>query len=302
MKKTFGFLQKNLFYFIILIVGIAYILTGVSEITESGSSVLSILTSSALAMILGWLISSLMGQQAIKDGYNDLDFIKAQNEQATAIEAVNDHIDKLDTYCDRENEASMIRKRTRILKKVGIKYSQFESGLYGSLAMTKKRKKAIKSASEIGFGYLTSDWLLADIDEEEEKNAKRTSVNKYQTKQNISNLLTKVVTGILSGSFILEPFVKADWNIIIWRFFFFAVWLFFGYVRYITDFNFMTRDYRKSVINKTNYLIKFNASLKQHPEWYLEKNTETNSIPEEITEKKDEVPDEHIQPVLSKEQ
>jgi hypothetical protein len=253
-----------------------------------------------LGLVLGWLISSLFGQQAIKDGYNDLDFINAQNAQSKEIEKIDKDIDKLDTFCEKENELTMVRKRTRILKRVGIKYSQFEKEEYGVWStLTRRKKRAIRKARDIGYGYLTSDWLLADIDEEEEKNAKRVSVKAYEARQSISNIITKTFTGVFSGLYVLEPFANFNWSIIIWRVFFFALWLIFGYVRYAVDFNFMTKDYRKSIVSKTNYIIKFQNSLVKHPEWYLDEQPE---IEEDEEEQKDEVQDEHIQPVLSKEQ
>ena len=58
------------------------------------------------------LISSLFGQQAIRDGYNDLDLINAQNSQAKEIESIDKDIDKLDIYCDKENELTIL-ERTR---------------------------------------------------------------------------------------------------------------------------------------------------------------------------------------------
>ena len=147
MKKMVGFLHKNMFLIIIAVVGIAYILTGASSIIQTEETVGAIITSSALGLVLGWLISSLFGQQAIKDGYNDLDFINAQNAQSKEIEKIDKDIDKLDTFCEKENELTMIRKRTRILKRVGIKYSQFEKEEYGVWStLTRRKKRAIRKA------------------------------------------------------------------------------------------------------------------------------------------------------------
>ncbi len=274
MKKLQTFIHNNIFYFIILLVGGAYILSGASEIIKTGKTIDAIVAASALTTILGWLISALFGQAAIKAGYDDPDFIAAQNSQAEAVEAIDGNIEKIDTYCDKENEAVMVRKRTRILKKAGIKYSMFESGNYSGIEMTKRRKAAIRKAESIGYGYLTSEWLLADIDEAEDENEKKTSVKKYISKQNISNIITKIITGTIGGLYVIEPFSKAEWNIIIWRLFFFAIMVIFGYVRYITDFNFIVRDYRKTIVSKTNYLVKFKNSLLTHPDWYVVKEPE----------------------------
>ncbi|MDD2413366.1 MAG: hypothetical protein PHR79_10690, partial [Bacteroidales bacterium] len=91
---------------------------------------------------------------------------------------------------------------------------------------------------------------------------------KYQIKKDVSNLFTKTLTGVISGLYILEPFTNMNWNIIIWRVFFFALWLIFGYFRYVGDFNFTSKEYRKQVISKTNHIIKFRNSLNNHPDWY----------------------------------
>lgn len=272
MKKPIDFLQKNMFFIIVLVVGIAYILTGTSNIVKTEETVGSIIASSGIGTILGWLISAMFGQQAINDGFNNEDVIKAINTLGNEIETVDKNITKLDIFCEKENEAVMVRKRNRILKKVGLSYTTLNIiTKSGFRQYTKKQKKAIKKALEIGYGYLTTDWLLADIEAEEERNEKPVSVNKYSWKKNLTNLFTKTITGVIGGLYILEPFVRANWNIVIWRVFFFATWLIFGYVRYITDFNFMTKTYRKTIVNKTNYIIKFKASLIEHPDWYLPK-------------------------------
>lgn len=291
-----GFFQKNLFIIVILLVGVAYILTGASNIIKTEETIGAIITSSLIGLVLGSLISSLFGQQAIRDGYNDIDLINAQNSQAKEIESIDKEIDKLDIYCDKENELTMIRKRTRILKRVGIKYEQFEQEDYGKIVLTRRRKRAIRKANNIGFGYLTSDWLLADMDEEDERNTKRISIKAYETKQTVSNLFSKTLTGIIGGLYVLEPFAKFNWSIVIWRLFFFALWVIFGYVRYWVDFGFMTKDYRKSIVNKTNYIIKFKNSLIKHPEWYKEEEI-VIAVMDEKSLKKEEVKQENEQPI-----
>ena len=220
----------------------------------------------------------MFGQSAIQKGYLDNDFINALNSQSKAIEDIDKDIENLDKFCEIENELSMIRKRTRILKVVGITLEQFNNNDFGNVVLTKRRKRAIKKAQNIGFGFLTSDWLLADLDDENERNTKRISVKKYVAKEDTKNMLTKVFVGLVGGYYVLDPFSSANWNIIIWRVFFFTIMLIFGYVRYITDYNFITHDYRKMILSKTNYLIKFKTSLENHKDWYIEK------IPEEALE------------------
>ncbi|NCD07283.1 MAG: hypothetical protein EOL97_14315 [Spirochaetia bacterium] len=284
------FFRDNIFYIIICIVGIGYIFSGVSQIVKSGETIDAIISAGALTTILGFLISKLFGQSAIKSAYNDTDFINALNSQSKIIEEIDGDIDKLDLYCERENELSMIRKRTRILKRVGIKLEQFNSNNYGNLIMTKQRKKAINKAYNIGYGYLTSDWLLADLDFEEEKNSKQISIKKYIFKQDVMNMITKILTGVIGGYYVLEPFVNANWNIIIWRVFFFTIMLIFGYVRYIGDYNFITHDYRQMIITKTNYLIKFKKSLIDNKQWYIVEDVikQEIKIEEVITEEDEE--------------
>lgn len=268
-KGLITFFQKYLFYFIILIVGIAYILTGVSNIIKTSDDLQTIISSIALSTILGWLISALFGQQAIIDGYNDNDVVSATNSLGNQVEKIEKDIDKLDTYCDIENEETMIRKRTRILKKVGIEYQEFLAMNKTAYKQLHKRaKKAVNKAYKIGFGFLTTDWLLTDIEQQDEKNYKPVSIQKYSQKKNATNFVGKMLTGIISGLYILEPFVGWQWNIIIWRLFFFALWLIFGYVRYITDFNFVTKEHRKNIIFKTNELVKFEISLRENPNLY----------------------------------
>ncbi len=293
MKKAIDFLQKNMFFVIIIIIGVAYILTGTSNIIPSGETVGSIVASSGLGTILGWLISAMFGQQAIKDGYDDPDVISATERLADEVDKVEGHISKLDTYCEIENEAVMTRKRKRILSKVGLTLDVLKSLDKGRLKVCSKRqKKAIDSALNIGWGYLSADWLLSDIEEKEEKDSEKpVSINRYTFKKNISNLITKTITGIASGLFILEPFVTANWNVLIWRLFFYAMWLAFGYARYITDLNFMTKTYKKTIISKKNSFIKFGESIQNNPEWY---STCEEDKPIIAPQKKDNPPTESI--------
>lgn len=271
MKKAFEFIQKNMFYLVIIIVGLAYILTGMSSISESEETIGSIIATGGLSTILGWIISALFGQQAIIDGFEDEDLINAMNVLGTEIKTIEPDIDKLDIYCDKQNEDDMIRKRTRLLKRVGLDVDLLEHFNRKKLkGLTKRQKKAVKKSLKIGFGYLSSDWLLSDIEEKEEKDNKPVSVNTYTMKKNISNLFTKIFLGIISGMYILEPFANANWNVVIWRLFFFATWLIFGYLRYAADFNFITKNYRKTVIKKKNEIISFRISLTEKKHWYHE--------------------------------
>lgn len=285
MKKVHNFIQKYMFMIIIAGVGISYILTGSSNIIKTGETVESIIASSILGTVLGWLISSLFGKQAIQDAYNDPDFINAINTLGKEIETIDDESYKLDIFCERENEATMIRKRTRILKRANIKYEHYTNNNY-PYKLSKYQKKAIRKANRIGYGYLSSDWLLSDIEEKEDKDDKPISIMKYQIKKDVWNLFSKILTGIISGLYILEPFTTMNWNIIIWRIFFFALWLIFGYFRYVGDFNFTSKEYRKQVISKTNYIIKFRNSLKNNPEWYEEKEAVEEDKPISIQEEK----------------
>lgn len=281
MKRLYDFIQRYMFALIIVFVGIAYILTGASNITKSGETIQSIIASSILGTILGWIISSLCGKQAIKDAYNDPDFINAINTLGKEIETIDDDSYKLDIFCERENEATMIRKRTRILKRANIKYEHYENNNY-PYKLNKAQKKAIRKANKIGYGYLSSDWLLSDIEEKEDKDDKPINIMKYQIKKDVWNLFSKILTGLISGLYILEPFARMNWNIVIWRVFFFALWLFSGYLRYVADFNFTSKEYRKQVISKTNYIIKFRNSLKNNPEWYAKEIKIEDSMEKEV--------------------
>ncbi len=281
MKRLYDFIQRYIFALIIVFVGIAYILTGASNITKSGETIQSIIASSILGTILGWIISSLCGKQAIKDAYNDPDFINAINTLGKEIETIDDDSYKLDIFCERENEATMIRKRTRILKRANIKYEHYENNNY-PYKLNKTQKKAIRKANKIGYGYLSSDWLLSDIEEKKDKDDKPISIMKYQIKKDVWNLFSKILTGLISGLYILEPFARMNWNIVIWRIFFFALWLFSGYLRYVADFNFTSKEYRKQVISKTNYIIKFRNSLKNNPEWYAKEIKIEDSMEKEV--------------------
>lgn len=281
MKRLYDFIQRYMFALIIVFVGIAYILTGASNITKSGETIQSIIASSILGTILGWIISSLCGKQAIKDAYNDPDFINAINTLGKEIETIDDDSYKLDIFCERENEATMIRKRTRILKRANIKYEHYENNNY-PYKLNKTQKKAIRKANKIGYGYLSSDWLLSDIEEKEDKDDKPINIMKYQIKKDVWNLFSKILTGLISGLYILEPFARMNWNIVIWRVFFFALWLFSGYLRYVADFNFTSKEYRKQVISKTNYIIKFRNSLKNNPEWYAKEIKIEDSMEKEV--------------------
>lgn len=296
-SKQIGlFLRENVFYILIIVVGVGYIFSGMSQIVRSGETIDAIISAGLLTTILGLTINKLFGQKAIKDGFNDVDLTHALNSQAKAVEEIDPHIDKLDIYCEKENEMSMIRKRTRILKRVGITIEMFDKNDFGKLQITKRRKKAITRASNIGFGYLTSDWLLADLDDDEERNNKRTSIKKYVIKQDIKSLFTKIILGIVGGLYVLEPFVNANWNIILWRVFFFTLMLIVGYMRYVTDLNFITKDYRKVIISKTNNLIKFKTSLETHKEWYIEPLPIVEEVKEKYVEPQIEVVEEDYQP------
>jgi hypothetical protein len=269
MKKTVDFLQKNMFYFIIILIGIAYILTGVSMITRSEETVESIIAASGLGIVLGWLISALFGQQAITDGFLDENLINSINALGEEVSTIEPDITKLEVFCEKDNEITMNRKRTRLLGKVGLKVEVLNDISKDKLKkLPKRQRKAINKAFNIGYGYLSTDYLLADIEESEERNDKPVSVQKYSAKENAKGLVVKIFTGLISGIYVIDTFSKVNVSIILWRVFFFALWLLMGYFRYIKDLNFMTKKYRQAIVKKKNDIIRFRNSLTEHPEWY----------------------------------
>jgi hypothetical protein len=256
--KFYNFLKSNIFYIVVLIVGASYVLLGMSNIMKSGKDITTIISDGALTTFLGLLISGLLRQQGIQKGLLSDTFLSALDSLAVEVGKVESNTRKLDEFLEIENKQKMIRKRSRLLDRVGVTYDDYCKRDYKG---DKAVKKIFKRCDKIKQGYLTSDWLLADVEDEDERNEKKPTITGYVVAENFKGAFTKILTGGISAYYVLEPFANANINTILWRLFFFFLMVLSGVLAYSNAYTFIARLYRQTIVNKRKTLLNFQQWL-----------------------------------------
>lgn len=261
-----NWLKKNIFPIIIALVGVVYITRGIAEIIETGKTVEEIIANGFLATITGWLIATLYGELAIKDGMNSDNFFDTKEEYSKVVEEITNEIGKLHIFCDKKNQLAYERNQARILMKIGLSWNDFIKGNYDKA--NKEIRKAIKKARKSYREIYSFDSLLSGCDSEETGIAKRVSLSRYKSKTLSTKFLTSAIMGVVFGYFTLSLANGVNWSNIIWYALQIALFNLAGYLQYLINASFVEIDLRGQIIRDTNVLYEFKNSITKNIDWY----------------------------------
>ena len=124
MKKSnfLDLLFKNSSYIAVFLISIIYITSSLLLISKTGRNVYEILGTGAISLIVGVLINSSFRGMGIRRGELDEKTISTKQSHAQIVEQITPFIDKLDSFCERENALALKRVRGAILLRAGLKY------------------------------------------------------------------------------------------------------------------------------------------------------------------------------------
>lgn len=282
--KVQQWFKENVSIIAIVIISVVYVLYGLIHITETGKTIGEIVADGAVSFLMGFLIKMLLNNQGISNGEKSHIFINTKNFYTGLLDEISSYQHYLGAFCDWQNEETLKKAQTMILKSELLKYDDFIEGKIIYKNLSKSQKKAFKKAKKIKINLISEANLLSDCQNFiETGNEVNVNKNSYVRKNNSKTILIMIFTALLFGYFSVD---NSEFNVhgMIWSLIQIAYYLGFGAVQYFQGYTFMTDTYKTALVRKSNYIEKFKNMYKENPNRF--KNLE-----EENKEKKVEVVD-----------
>ncbi len=294
-KNTFiEALYRNAGYLAVLLISIVYIVSSLITISKTGKSIYEIIGTGVISLIVGMLITSAFRSIGIRKGDDSEKMISTSALHSKSVEDITPYIDKLDTWCERENELALKRIRTRILSKAGLSYdSCFDKGgvaLEFPIACEsdkredkkafKAKKKAYKKAVRIKIKPLLASNLTSDGTNADNPFDFGDSKKKYSSQRNMADVLSRALMAVIFGYFSVSLATSIDYASLIWNGLQIVMYIVGGIINMYTAYMWIVDDYRGSIIKKIDYLQKFKLCAEK------ENNCQSSVVSGQQTEEK----------------
>ena len=291
-------LYKNAGYLAVLLISIVYIASSLVVISKTGKSVYEIIGTGVLSLIVGVLITGSFRSIGIRKGDESEKMLATNELHAKAVEDITPYIDKLDSFCERENKRALKGIRTRILAKAGLKYDDCfdQNGIALELPLLKleenaseevqkatkkrnrEREKAYKKAVHIKVKPLLASNLTSDGVSADNPFNFGDSKKQYTKQKSASDIASRVLMAIIFGYFSVSFVANVDFASLIWNALQIVMYVVGGIIQMYSSYMWIVDDYRSSVIKKIDYLQKFKSCVHEFDERTDENNVESNEL------------------------
>lgn len=271
-EKMREFIKQNAGYVIVAFVCVVYVMASFVVIDDTGKSIAQIFASGAIAFALGFFISTMLGLQGMMLGDRDERVKTAAEEHEKLVLRISPSIELLDEWCEKENKENYKLQRTKILSRVGLKYSDCfdEDGVcidWSPSAEKLKNKltrrnelvklKAYKKAARLKLTELHSGDLTSEGGKQDDPFYFGRTKKQYETQSGVRGLVSKIGTALIFGMYgvnLVESFSYAE---LIWMSLQVAIFLITGMIKLYNDYNYVINEFRGRIIKKTDNLQKF---------------------------------------------
>lgn len=291
-------LYKNAGYLAVLLISIVYIASSLVVISKTGKSVYEIIGTGVLSLIVGVLITGSFRSIGIRKGDESEKMLATNELHAKAVEDITPYIDKLDSFCERENKRALKGIRTRILAKAGLKYDDCfdQNGIALELPLlqleenaseevqkaikkrNREREKAYKKAVHIKVKALLASNLTSDGVSADNPFNFGDSKKQYTKQKSASDIASRVLMAIIFGYFSVSFVANVDFASLIWNALQIVMYVVGGIIQMYSSYMWIVDDYRSSVIKKIDYLQKFKSCVHEFDERTDENNVESNEL------------------------
>ncbi len=278
MKKSnfLDLLFKNASYIAVVLISIAYIASSLVLISKTGRSVYEILGTGALSLIVGMLINSTFRSMGIRRAEQDERTISTKSLHEQTVEQISPFIDRLDGFCDRENEMALKRIRARILLSAGLRYEncfdengvarELDKSLFGADKTKNKRiLKAYKKAQRVKIKPLTSFLLTCDSTNYNNPYDFGKSKHEFDMQKGASDIMARVIMAIIFGYFGVSLVSDVNVATIIWNALQIVMYITSGIIGMYSSYSFIVDEHRAGVIKKIDVLQKFKLYVDKTP-------------------------------------
>lgn len=280
---------NNIIYFILILISVIYLFTAIFEIAETGKSLSEILLSSALILVIGYIVTALFDIQGIFKGTKTKEVIGVKENHEKTVELVEPFASELDAFCEQENKDNLRQSRTRLLAKAGLNYSdcfnedssakevrfelptkpkkdksktKSENNLIfieykEKLANIKFKKKMFKQAVRVKLTQLTTQDLISNGSNKNDKFNFGDTQKDYLRKSNMSSALSKILVALVFGYYTIQLIQNFSWALLLWNALQIITFIAFGIIKYFQAYMFMQNQFVDRVKRQISELKKF---------------------------------------------
>jgi len=280
---------KNAGYIVVVLISLVYVASSLINISKSGKTVYEIIGAGVLSLIVGIMINGVFRSIGVRRGDEDERTVATNELHAKTVEEISPYIDRLDSFCERENKRALREIRTRILAREGMKYSDFfddegnavnaqckmqnaelwvvegvekrvveDVDPYGRNA-DKAKEKAYKRALRVRLKPLVSSNLTSDGVKASDPFDFGKSKREYTARRSASDVVIKLLMAIIFGYFGVSLASEINVASIIWNGLQIILYVTGGVIQMYNSYMWVVDDYRGSVIKKIDYLQKFKS-------------------------------------------
>lgn len=278
--KIQKFIKESISIIAIVLVAVVYIFYGLITIDETGKTVGQIIADGGVSFMVGYVIKCLLNNQGLVNGERCEAFINSRNFYLGLLDDIAPIQHYLPIYCDFENEQTLKRVQTSILRSQNIKYEDYVNNNLDYSKLDSKQKKAVMKARNVVI-HLINDAVLLSDSQISLDTGKDLSVSKkkYSTSSNLKMLVVSVMIAILFGYFGIDKESGFDKMGAIWSAIQVTIYLALGSMQYFQGFNFMADTYKTALVRKANHLERFKNMYAENPSRFklddFEKNVDT---------------------------
>ena len=255
---------KNSGYFIVALISLVYVSSSLINIEKTGKSAYEIIASGVLSLIVGAMINGVFRSIGMRKGDEDERTLATNSLHARVVDEISFAIDKLDEFCQRENERALREIRTRILAQEGLKYTDYFDNFgdaRGEIPTEKHKKKAYYKALRVKIRSLVSSNLTSDGAKVNDPFNFGKSKKEFASEKNAGDVLIKLLMAVIFGYFGVSLSGEINIASIIWSTLQITLYITGGIIQMYNSYMWVVEDYRGSIIKKIDYLQKFKNSL-----------------------------------------
>jgi len=309
-KKFFKALLDKLEIFLVVIIGVLYVLQGLFTLSKSGKSWQDILGGIAESFLVGFMIYTSLRRMGLRMGRKDDRFLESLDLYADTKAQTRDYREKTPAFCVYKNIQEVESAKREYLEDNGLNYTLWKYGKYTKemvdrLELDEQQKKCLDNVANIKIQRLKPNELYSDLPHLSKRQLKKygrfgLDEKHYQAQNGMKDIMFMVFGALLSGYFILQPIITKDSLAnVLWNAVQLSVWVAFGIGKYYQSYMFMINDYRQShIIQKTEILNEFISIMSKNPKALDEYDEELKylkeleKIEQEKEEKKESVDNE----------
>ena len=272
LNKVWQVVKKNIFSIFLLLLSLVYILNSFLDVVPSGMTWQDVLYDSALGMAMGFSIKDNLRLNGIKAGLESKLFLDTEKDYHNELNSIEEDMQYLDGYCDRENSYLKIQIIKNYLEKYGLSYRKYLEKFYESKEefekLNWKQKWAIKRVEKIKITPISYSYIASDENASIFKSKKPTSISAYKGRKRISSVISMIAISLVFGLYTVDLATDFSISKLIWYGIQISIWLMFGLWEYIESTQWVKTDYRLNYVNKIAHIKKFKSLINKDRKWF----------------------------------